>query len=135
MRLPIRLSTVALAVVGMTLSAIILGGYAVTQSDFDQLPNLFIGIACLALLTAIAALAIVAVKVRSEEEVIERDEKDILAAIRTLNQQLNRLERRVETLNARGGTPHAIHNRASSDAHSRRAYSPVRPPRNYEDEE
>ena len=35
---------------------------------------MFAGIACLALLTAIAASAIVAVKVRSEEEVIERDE-------------------------------------------------------------
>ena len=53
-------------------------------------------------------------------EVIQRHETEILAAIRGLTQQLNRLERRVEMLSA-----------------CRHAYylPPVRPPRNYEDEE
>lgn len=170
MRVPIRLSTAAVAVVGTTVSAILLAGFAVTRSDPDQFPNfgvglwwavttittvgygdvvpsswsgrlvgmvlMFSGIACLALLTAIAASAIVAVKVRSEEEVIERDERDILAAIRNLTQQLNRLERRVDSLNARSRVPYAARGRATSAAHRRTPHPhPVRPPRNYEDEE
>ncbi len=97
---------------------------------------MFGGIACLALLIAIAAAAIVAAKVRSDEEVVERDERNILAAIRNVTQQLNRLERRVDTLHARSHTPDAPRGRATSGAWSRTPYPrPVRPPRNYEDEE
>jgi TolA-binding protein len=95
-----------------------------------------IGIGCLALLTAIAAAVIVAVRVRSDEETIEREERDVLAAIRKLTQQLNRVERRVDTLNARSRTPYAPRARATSDVRSHTPYrQPVRRPRNYEDEE
>lgn len=53
-------------------------------------------------------------------EVIERHEMEILAAIRGLTQQLNRIERRVEMLNAHRHSHYV---------------PPVRPTRNYEDEE
>ena len=132
MKLPIRLSTAASAVVGTTLSAVLLAGFTVTRTDPDQFPNIgvglwwaiatittvgygdvvpsstegrivgsvlmFAGIACLALLTAIAASAIVAVKVRSEEEVIERDEVEILGELREMNQRLERLEQDLQSI-------------------------------------
>ncbi|HYJ68836.1 MAG TPA: potassium channel family protein [Nocardioidaceae bacterium] len=58
---------------------------------------MFVGIACVALLTAIATSAIVAVEVRSEEEAIESDELEILDELRMLNQRLDRLERAIRT--------------------------------------
>jgi voltage-gated potassium channel Kch len=61
---------------------------------------MFVGIACLALLTAIAASAIVVGRVRPEEQEIERaerqielDEVEILARLDDVAQRLDRLER------------------------------------------
>ncbi|MGH3483697.1 MAG: potassium channel family protein [Nocardioidaceae bacterium] len=154
MRLPIRLSTAASVVVGTTLSAVFLAGFAVTRTDPEQFPDLgvglwwaiatittvgygdvvpystegrlvgsvlmFGGIACLALLTAIAASAIVAVEVRSEEEVIERDELEILGVLRELNQRLERLEQDVQSISG------SVRTHVPEPA--------ARPPRNWEDE-
>lgn len=154
MRLPIRLSTAAAAVVGTTLFAVVLAGFAVTRTDPEQFPNLgvglwwaiatittvgygdvvpssaagrlvgsavmFGGIACLALLTAIAASAIVVVEVRSEEEVIERDEVEILGVLRELDQRLERLEQDLRSISVSVGG-HVLE-------------PPARPPQNWEDE-
>lgn len=54
---------------------------------------LFLGIASLALLTAIAASAIVVGEVRSEEREIEREEAEILSELRNLGSRMSRLER------------------------------------------
>jgi voltage-gated potassium channel len=153
-KLPIRLSTAASAVVGTTLSAVFLAGFTVTRTDPEQFPDLgvglwwaiatittvgygdvvptstegrlvgsvlmFAGIACLALLTAIAASAIVAVEVRSEEEVIERDEVEILGTLRELSQRLERLEQDLQNISV------------SVSTHLPEPYE--RPPRNWDDQ-
>jgi voltage-gated potassium channel len=54
---------------------------------------MFLGIASLALLTAIAASAIVVGEVRSEEREIEREETEILSELRNLASRMSRLER------------------------------------------
>ena len=61
---------------------------------------MFVGIGCLALLTAIAASAIVVGRVRPEERAIERaerqielDEVEILSRLSDLAQRMDRLER------------------------------------------
>jgi voltage-gated potassium channel len=53
---------------------------------------MFLGIASLALLTAIAASAIVVGEVRSEEREIEREETQILSELRKLTSRITRLE-------------------------------------------
>jgi voltage-gated potassium channel len=128
---PVRLTTAAAAVIGMTLSAVLLAAVCVTRTDSEQYPDLgtglwwavttittvgygdvvpsspkgrlvgsilmFVGIACVALLTAIATSAIVAVEVRSEEKVIERDEVEILVELRALRKRLTMLEHDIHT--------------------------------------
>jgi voltage-gated potassium channel len=59
---------------------------------------MFIGIASLALLTAIAASAIVVGEVRSEEREIEREESEILSELRNLASRMSRLERMTDEL-------------------------------------
>jgi len=54
---------------------------------------MFIGIASLALLTAIAASAIVVGELRSGEREIEREESEILSELRDLARRMGRLER------------------------------------------
>ena len=53
---------------------------------------MFLGIASLALLTAIAASAIVVGEVRSEEREIEKEETEILSELRKLTSRISRLE-------------------------------------------
>jgi voltage-gated potassium channel len=53
---------------------------------------MFLGIASLALLTAIAASAIVVGEVRSEEREIEKEETEILTELRKLTSRISRLE-------------------------------------------
>jgi len=69
---------------------------------------MFVGIACLALLTAIAASAIVIGKVRPEEQEIERAERqieleegEILVRLRELAQRMESLEGAVSRTSAR----------------------------------
>jgi voltage-gated potassium channel len=57
---------------------------------------MFLGIASLALLTAIAASAIVVGEVRSEEREIEREEGEILSELRNLTHRMSRLEHRID---------------------------------------
>ena len=53
---------------------------------------MFLGIASLALLTAIAASAIVVGEVRSEEREIEKEETEIISELRKLTSRISRLE-------------------------------------------
>jgi hypothetical protein len=53
---------------------------------------MFLGIASLALLTAIAASAIVVGEVRSEGREIEKEETEILTELRKLTSRISRLE-------------------------------------------
>jgi cell division protein FtsL len=57
---------------------------------------MFVGIASLALLTAIAASAIVVGEVRHEEREIEHEETQILTELRDLAQRMKRLERTID---------------------------------------
>jgi voltage-gated potassium channel len=66
---------------------------------------MFVGIASLALLTAIAASAIVVGEVRSEEREIEREESEILLELRNLAGRMSRLERMTDELVHPDGEP------------------------------
>ncbi len=173
MRLPIRLSTAAIAVVAATLSTVLLGGISVTQTDperFDDIGDglwwaattittvgygdlvpisaegrlvgsvlMFVGIACVAMLTAIAASAMVAVEVRSEEEAIERDEVEVLTALRELNHRLDRLEKSlrapVVSTNRQLDRPEQSMRAPVVSTNRQPPTEPAtRPPRNWEDE-
>jgi voltage-gated potassium channel len=63
---------------------------------------MFVGIASLALLTAIAASAIVVGEVRSEEREIEREETKILSELRDLSERIQNLERALGERSSRG---------------------------------